>query len=560
MWQMICLKETGYIFKHLKQRVMNNSTNNFRSILSLLIAVLFSINTFATVYTTTSNGNWTSNSIWSPSKPNYTWGFNDTVVVNHNINLNTNLYVYGKLVISQGAELTSNTKSMTVKEYATLVNNGVLTVKSFAADWGQTEVQNNGTFTVKNNFNNYEGNFTNSSVLAIGGYLNNQWDGVFVNDVNGSVTVGNYFKNNHVFTNNGTLTVSKDITNTWSNTMINSGTLIGNKKFKNQGSFTNNGTTTIAGDITNDWSSTITNSGNMVGNSKMTNRGTLTNSGAITISGFFKNQSTINNYNTINVLNDMNNYWSNIDNAGTINVLNNLSNTGTIHNNGAMFVDGTATSNTGTIDGSGNLCNSNGVTDPTGGSKAGVTCEICSGEGSTLPVALVDFSAKYNTNAVTLSWTTVSEINNAYFEVLRSVDGVNYELVANVKGAGNSNITNNYSAIDDAAVAGVNYYILKQVDFDGTTTLSSPIQIVVESEIQVSLYPNPVKSGSNLFIETGSEEIKTVEVYSVAGQLVRSFTTTDATAEVNTYELVKGMYIVRIIQNTNIISKKVQVN
>jgi hypothetical protein len=117
-----------------------------------------------------------------------------------------------------------------------------------------------------------------------------------------------------------------------------------------------------------------------------------------------------------------------------------LTNTGTIHNNGAFFVDGSASSTSGTIDGTGNLCNSNGVTDPTGGSKAGVTCPICSGEGSTLPVVLVDFSANVDIRIVTLNWTTASEVNNAYFEVLRSVDGVNYDMVANVKGAGNSNV------------------------------------------------------------------------------------------------------------------------
>jgi len=233
---------------------MKTSTKNIHRILISLLAVLFSINTFATVYSTTSNGNWTSNNIWTPSKPSYAWGFNDTVIVNNNVNMNTNLSVYGTLIIAQAAELTSTNKSVTVMESATLTNNGILTVKSFTADWGQTDVQNNGIMTVKNNFNNYEGNFSNSNDLSIGGYLNNQWNGVFVNDVNGSITVDNFFKNNHVFTNNGTLAVTKNITNTWSSTMVNTGTVTGDKNFTNQGSYTNNGLTTITNDITNDWS------------------------------------------------------------------------------------------------------------------------------------------------------------------------------------------------------------------------------------------------------------------------------------------------------------------
>ena len=51
----------------------------------------------------------------------------------------------------------------------------------------------------------------------------------------------------------------------------------------------------------------------------------------------------------------------------------------------------------------------------------------------------------------------------------RSTDAANWKQIAFVAGR-NGRSTNNYSATDFTPAAGVNYYRLKQVDFDGRTT------------------------------------------------------------------------------------------
>jgi len=526
--------------------------------ITLTFAILLSINTFATVYTTVSNGNWNSNSTWSPSKPNFNSNFKDTVLVNHNFNLNVTLNVYGRLVISQNASINGSSKNFTVKENSTFINNGTLNIKYFTADWGQTTVVNNGNITVHVDFANQEGSFTNNSSLTVNGLFKNNTGGIFNNSNNAVLTVNNSFVNYDTIINSGTITLADEFTNSNNSYFLNSGTFNVEEEFKNKGTFSNSGSLSVDDEIKNDNNAILINSGNIVGTDNFENQGPFNNSGTITVADDFENQAYINNSNTINVGGDFQNDVVIIDNSGTLNITNNLENAGTIHNEGAIFVDGIANS-VGLIDGSGNLCNSNGATDPTNGAK-GIYCVICAGEGATLPVNLIDFSATINNKIVTLSWATATEINNEHFEVLKSKNGVDFEIVAKVTGNGNSNIMLTYSANDENPTEGANYYILKQVDFDGKSSTSKIINVIMDANaVEAKIFPNPVANGSNINIEMGTTGEKTIEIYSVNGQLERNINSQNTNIEINTAEMERGIYLVRIIQNNNIITKKLQV-
>lgn len=116
----------------------------------------------------------------------------------------------------------------------------------------------------------------------------------------------------------------------------------------------------------------------------------------------------------------------------------------------------------------------NGVTtvNPSGGTTP---IEINSIAQTTLPIKLVDFSSAVKESGVQLNWQTAQEINNQYFDLLRSGDGKNFTSIAKLDGAGNSTQNKYYSYIDYAPQKGTNYYQLKQVDFDGKSTLSNII-------------------------------------------------------------------------------------
>src|SRR5690606_20929585 len=91
---------------------------------------------------------------------------------------------------------------------------------------------------------------------------------------------------------------------------------------------------------------------------------------------------------------------------------------------------------------------------------------------NTLPVSLTSFTAEKQNSVVKLNWTTASEQKNSHFDVLRSSDGKAFHSIAEVAGAGDLNEVRHYSYRDNNPFPGVNYYKLRQVDFDGTATES----------------------------------------------------------------------------------------
>ncbi len=90
---------------------------------------------------------------------------------------------------------------------------------------------------------------------------------------------------------------------------------------------------------------------------------------------------------------------------------------------------------------------------------------------SPLPVDLISFTAKLESNIVKLDWTTASEKNSSRFEILRSENGSNFAVIGSVNAAGDANIKNYYSFKDNSPLAGIGYYQLRQIDKDGKSKI-----------------------------------------------------------------------------------------
>jgi len=90
-----------------------------------------------------------------------------------------------------------------------------------------------------------------------------------------------------------------------------------------------------------------------------------------------------------------------------------------------------------------------------------------------LPVLFKSFYAVKNNNNVVLNWVTSQEFNNNSFEIQRSADGVNWNVISIMLGAGTSYTEKQYSYTDKAVNASVVYYRIRQVDLDGKYTYST---------------------------------------------------------------------------------------
>jgi len=104
-----------------------------------------------------------------------------------------------------------------------------------------------------------------------------------------------------------------------------------------------------------------------------------------------------------------------------------------------------------------------------------------------LPISLLSFTADCNNNNVELNWTTATEENNDYFTLLRSYDGLEYEEIDRIIGAGNSNDILNYSYYDYNAAKENYYYKLQQTDYDGKSVIFDAIYVKCQEEKVASL-------------------------------------------------------------------------
>jgi len=141
---------------------------------------------------------------------------------------------------------------------------------------------------------------------------------------------------------------------------------------------------------------------------------------------------------------------------------------------------------------------------------------------SQLPISLLDFKARYKNDVVTISWTTLSETNNDYFTLERSLDGVNWEEIYTCKGAGSSNIIHNYSNIDYEQQSGTIYYRLKQTDLDGRFTYSN-IESVSRNRqhSKIIAFPNPF-DGKCIYITGLVDKTYAISLYNILGVEVYS--------------------------------------
>lgn len=171
-----------------------------------------------------------------------------------------------------------------------------------------------------------------------------------------------------------------------------------------------------------------------------------------------------------------------------------------------------------------------------------------------LPVELMSFEAEKQNASIELTWQTASEENNAGFEVQRSNDGKEWEILDFVEGNGTTLEVQNYTYTDKAPLTGVNYYRLKQIDFDGKFDYSNIVNLETteHSDIQtLIIYPNPIHEELNIVNGKGD-----VIIYNSIGQLVKEFTVSNEQFAINVSDLESGTYTLKIQKANGIFISK----
>jgi len=108
-----------------------------------------------------------------------------------------------------------------------------------------------------------------------------------------------------------------------------------------------------------------------------------------------------------------------------------------------------------------------------------------------LPVSLLNFSGKSANKTSVLEWKTADEVTNSHFDIERSWDAKSFERIGSVLGKGTFSGETTYTFTDNSPKFGMNYYRLKQVDFDGKFTYSRIVSTIVRTNGEIALFPNP---------------------------------------------------------------------
>ncbi len=192
-----------------------------------------------------------------------------------------------------------------------------------------------------------------------------------------------------------------------------------------------------------------------------------------------------------------------------------------------------------------------------------------SGNGVPLPIQLVDFTGNYvkETKSVHTQWTTASEVNSNYFTIQRSANGVDFDSIGAVQGAGNSNALLNYSFDDMNPLQGISYYRLSQTDFDGKVATFNMILIDVNTDenTTVNIFPNPGNGTEVNVVYTDEAEGDniTFTIADIAGKTIAQTTIVNEAKGMNIYKftppstLPSGIYFMTAVINNKSFSKKI---
>jgi hypothetical protein len=177
---------------------------------------------------------------------------------------------------------------------------------------------------------------------------------------------------------------------------------------------------------------------------------------------------------------------------------------------------------------------SNWVTSVAGisGSCSNVMC-------SALPVDLIEFAGNVYNKGVNLKWITANELNNLGFDIQKSNNGRYWQVIDFIEGKGTTNEINEYQYQDSNPYSGINYYRLRQIDYDGQYNYSDIAIVRYEGNGESSIYPNPATSEVTITIT----EPTTLQIMDVYGRVLINQNIPEGQNTINLSELPVGILI-----------------
>jgi len=172
-----------------------------------------------------------------------------------------------------------------------------------------------------------------------------------------------------------------------------------------------------------------------------------------------------------------------------------------------------------------------------------------------LPVELSSFSATTEKDKVILNWQTAQEINNDYFQIERkTANNQSWQVIGKESGAGNSDTNIRYDFTDEKPASGINFYRLKQIDFDGQFEYSAMVSVEMRDIVSIDIFPNP--TAAELTIVTPADFTNgKIHLYDATGKILISRYVNERNY-LNLSNLNTGIYFFRLLdKNGNVVAE-----
>lgn len=163
--------------------------------------------------------------------------------------------------------------------------------------------------------------------------------------------------------------------------------------------------------------------------------------------------------------------------------------------------------------------------------------------GTVLPLHWLSITGKLtDNNQPEISWL-VDENNVAEYVIEKTTDRINYSVIGSINSKGNGR--NNYSFTGPAALQGIAYYRIKQIDADGKTSYSSITRLSATNEASsFSIYPNPVRDLVSISVAQSMLHSK-LQLTDMSGRILKELIVTNTAFTINISQLSTGVYFLK---------------
>jgi hypothetical protein len=165
---------------------------------------------------------------------------------------------------------------------------------------------------------------------------------------------------------------------------------------------------------------------------------------------------------------------------------------------------------------------------------------------STLPITFSKLlQAKQKLKATHITWSVASQSNNDKYIIEHSLNAKDFLAIGEIKGEGNHTTERHYEFTHHTPSPGINYYRIKQIDYNGQYSYSNIADVQYEGDGKtVKIYPNPSSHHITVVVEDRHKN-RSLQIYNSIGLLVKEVSIANSNT-VNVSDLPQGVYSIRL--------------